>query len=119
MEKIEKKTFKLKKEYKKSEVFKSYYVTGALGGFQNQYDFRLAFYKDEVTDVLFKREDIINNEDLNENEKNIIISKMRVPCTLECEIVMPERSVVELYNFIQKELKNIKARRAKEKLIES
>ena len=119
MEKKEKKSYKLKKEYKKSEDFKSYYVTAALGGFQNQYDFRLAFYKDDVTDVLLKREKIITNDDLNENEKEKIISKMKVPCTLECEIVMPERSVFELYNFIQKELKNEKERRAKEKQIKS
>ena len=119
MEEEEKKSFKLKKEYQKSESFKSYYVTGALGGFQNQYDFRLAFYKDEVTDVLLEREKIITNDDLNKNEKEKIISKMKVPCTLECEIVMPERSVIELYKFIQKELKNKKERRVKEKQIGS
>lgn len=104
MEKNKKKSYTLKKDYKKSEEFKSYYVTGAIGGFKNQYDFRLAFYKDEVNDVILKREEIRENENLNEEEKDEMVSKMRVPCTLECEIIMPELSVIQLYNFIRKEL---------------
>ncbi|GAH88318.1 unnamed protein product [marine sediment metagenome] len=114
MEKEEVKTYTLKKDYKKSEDFKSYYVTAALGGFKNPYDFRLAFYKDEINDVIIKREEINNNENLNENQKEEMIIKIKVPCTLECEIIMPERAVIELYKFIKKELKALNQRRLKE-----
>ncbi len=104
MEEEEKKSYKLKKKYIKSDNFKSYYITGAIGGFKNNYDFRLTFFKDDINEVILKRDEIIENEAINKNEKEEIFSKVRVPCTLECEVIMTERALIELYNFIKKEL---------------
>ncbi len=117
MENIEMKEFRLKKEYKKSEDFKSYYVTAALGGFKNQYDFRLAFYKDDINEVVIEREKILGDENLNESEKFEKISKLKVPCTIDCELIMPRRTVIELFNFIKRELELQKERRKKGKKI--
>ncbi len=108
MEEEKSKSYKLKKEYKKSENFKSYYITGAVGGFKNNYDFRLTFFRDDINGVVLKREEIRDNETLNQNEKEEIFSKVRVPCTLECEVIMTERALIELYNFIKKELNFLK-----------
>ena len=119
MEEEAKKSYKLKKEYIKSEDYKSYYVTGAMGGFKNNYDFRLMFFKDDINEVVLKREEIRENEELNQNEKEDIFSKVKVPCKLECEVIMTERALIELYNFIQKELNFLKERPIRKHRIQS
>ena len=115
----ERKPYKLKKEYKKSENFKSYYITGAVGGFKNNYDFRLTFFKDNINEVVLKREEIRENETINQIEKEEIFSNVRVPCTLECEVIMTERALIELYNFIRKELNFLKETPKRERKIPS
>ncbi len=96
--------FKPKRNYKKIPDFKSYYVTGAIGGFRNPYDFRLAFYQDDINDVIIKKNKMLEEENLTEEEITEKISKMDILFFLKCEIIMTELAAKELYNFLGKEL---------------
>ena len=44
----------IKTTFEKDQDFKKYYVTGAIGGFKNKYDFRLSFYNMETNDLIMK-----------------------------------------------------------------
>lgn len=100
------KGFRLRRDYKKSENFKSYYVTGAAGGFKNPYDFRLTFFRDDINDLIRIRNQYIN-ENLSDEEIKKRLSETKVPFILQCELIMTEKSALELYNFLGNELKKL------------
>jgi len=119
MEKLKIQKFKPKRNYKKIPDFKSYYVTGAIGGFRNPYDFRLAFYQDDINDVIIKKNKILEEEYLTEEEITEKISKIDIPFILKCEIIMTELAAKELYNFLGKELQTFEQiKKEEEKLKE-
>lgn len=96
---------KLKKKYIKSQDFKRYYVTGAIGGFRNSYDFRLSFYDVDTNEFVVKAENLKIEKGLTKLDLKNHLSKMEMSLKLTCELVMSKKAVIELYNFIQKELK--------------
>ncbi len=102
---------KIKKEYKKNQSFKKHYITGAIGGFRNPYDFRLAFYNVDSTDLIInmqERNDLKNDDDnLNEKEFKSFIKEKKLTHEILCEIIMSKKAVKELYGFIGKELERI------------
>ena len=96
---------KLKKKYIKSLDFKRYYVTGAIGGFRNPYDFRLSFYDVDTNELVVKAENLKIEKGLTKLDMKNHLSELEMSLTLTCELVMTKKAVVELYNFIRKELK--------------
>ncbi len=96
--------FKPKHKYIKSEEFKKYYVTGAIGGFRNPYDFRLTFFNVDSNEFLIKAQDIKSETKLDKNDLMKKLSQREMPNIQQCELIMSERTVRELYNFIGKEL---------------
>jgi len=99
---------KTKRTHQKAPDFKSYYVTGAIGGFRNPYDFRLTFYQDDINTAVIKKNEILQNQDLNEKEIEEVISNIEIPFYLKCEVIMTELAARELYNFLGKELESLK-----------
>ena len=96
---------KLKKKYIKSQDFKRFYVTGAIGGFRNPYDFRLSFYDVDTNEFVVKAENLKIEKGITKLELKNYLDEMEMSLTLKCELVMSKKAVIELYNFIQKELK--------------
>ncbi len=107
---------KLERIFKKSEDFKSHYVTGAIGGFKHKYDFRLGFYNVGTTDFFINLENSKSNKKSNGKDlKDIIRNEgIKVSNTLVCEVIMSEPAIRELYQFIGKELKALE--KSKEKI---
>ena len=97
--------FKPKPKYEKSDEFKKYYVTGAIGGFRNPYDFRLTFFNVDSNEFILKTQDIKSLEELDENGIKQKLAQREMLHILQCELIMSERALIELYNFIGKELK--------------
>ena len=97
--------FKPRKTYEKDESFKSYYANGALGGFRNPYDFRLAFYKIGTTEFLMETQSIKTSEGFKDEEKDEKVRNTEMRHKILCELVMTERAVRELHNFLGRELK--------------
>ncbi len=104
MEKVKYFNIKIKKKYVKSDDFKRYYVTGAVGGFRNPYDFRLTFYNVNSNDFVFQTLKL-KEQNLSEDEYKKIISEKEMPHEILCELIMTEQAVKELHNFLGKELK--------------
>jgi len=96
---------KLKRKYIKSQDFKKYYVTGAIGGFRNPYDFRLSFYDVDTNEFVVKAENLKVEKGFSKLEMKNYLDKMEMPHMLTCELVMSKKTVIELFNFIRKELK--------------
>lgn len=96
---------KLKRKYIKSQDFKKYYVTGAIGGFRNPYDFRLSFYDVDTNELVAKAENLKSEKEITKLELKNYLDKMEMPLTLTCELIMSKKAVIELFNFIRKELK--------------
>ncbi|MGV9171910.1 MAG: hypothetical protein ACOC44_09225 [Promethearchaeia archaeon] len=107
----ERKPIKIKKKYKKDSSFKSYYATGAIGGFQTPYDFRLAFYNVNTTNFILDTIELKQDEDLAKDEKIKKVKNAKMEHNILCEIVMTERAVREIYNFLGKELEELEERR--------
>ncbi len=108
----------LKRGYIKSNDFKEYYVTGAVGGFRNPYDFRLTFYNVNSNDFLIRTLKI-KGENPTGDEYKKKVSEMEMPHELLCEIIMTEQVVKELHTFLGKELKileNIRIEQESEKV---
>lgn len=97
--------FRIKKKFKKDRDFKQYYVTGALGGFRNPYDFRLTFYNVNSNEFVLRTQNLKENKKLNDEELKKTLSEMEMPHILQCELIMTDQAVRELYNFLEKELK--------------
>ncbi|MBD3342557.1 MAG: hypothetical protein GF353_25885 [Candidatus Lokiarchaeota archaeon] len=95
----------VKKKYLKIRDFKQYYVTGAIGGFRNPYDFRLTFYNVDTNDLLIKTQNMKNKSETDEENLEKEISNIRIPHLLQCELIMTERTVREIYKFLGRELK--------------
>lgn len=104
MEKVKYPNIKIKRKYIKSEDFKKYYVTGAIGGFRNPYDFRLTFYNINSNDFLLQTQKL-KEQNLTEDEYIKIISEKEMPHEIQCELIMTEQAVKELHTFLGKELK--------------
>ena len=96
---------KPKKKYIKSQDFKKYYVTGAIGGFRNPYDFRLSFYDVDTNELVAKAENLKSEKGFTKLELKNYLDKMEMPLMLTCELIMSKKAVIELFNFIRKELK--------------
>ncbi|MGV9206193.1 MAG: hypothetical protein ACOC44_19485 [Promethearchaeia archaeon] len=78
----------------------SYYVTGAIGGFKNKYDFRLSFYNTDTNGLIEKLQNMqsdkeIGNEELIEETQNLELKN-----NILCEVIMSELAIRELYQFI-------------------
>jgi len=114
----EKISFKIKKrKYEKDSSFKSYYVTGAIGGFRNPYDFRLAFYNVDTTEFNLDMQKLTQSKELSEEEKVKKIQEKGMNHKVLCEIIMTEEVTREIYNFLGKELENLeKMKREKTRL---
>ena len=96
---------KLKRKYIKSQDFKRYYVTGAIGGFRNAYDFRMSFYDVDTNEFVAKTENLKVEKGFTKLELKNYLDKMEMPHMLTCELVMSKKAVIELFNFMRKELK--------------
>lgn len=96
---------KLKRKFIKSQDFKRYYVTGAIGGFRNPYDFRLSFYDVDTNEFVVKAENLKVEKGLTKLELKNHLDMMEMPHTLTCELIMSKKAILELFNFIRKELK--------------
>ncbi len=96
--------FEPKKVYKKSEDFKRYYVTGAVGGFRNPYDFRLSMYNVESNDFLIESLDVKDKIPKSKEEMAKKLSKIDFVHTVVCELTMTEQAARELYAFLGKEV---------------
>ncbi len=107
---------KLKRKYVKSDNFKSYYVTGAVGGFRNLYDFRLTFYNVNSNDFVFQTIKL-KEQNLSEDEYLKILSEKEMPHEILCELIMTEQAVKELHKFLGKELAIRKDVRTKEEIL--
>ncbi|MHA1757014.1 MAG: hypothetical protein ACTSVV_09605 [Promethearchaeota archaeon] len=94
---------KIKSKFEISPDFKRYYVTGALGGFRNPYDFRLSFFNIKSNDFLLILEKF-KEKGLSEDEFKKEISNLKMPHEIVCELIMSKQAVQELYEFIGKEL---------------
>jgi len=99
--------FEPKNTYKKSEGFKQYYVTGAVGGFRNPYDFRLSMYNIESNDFLVETLDIKDNKSKSEEDLSKKLAKIDFIHTLVCELIMTEQAARELHAFLGKELNQV------------
>lgn len=97
----------IRSEFKKDKDFKKYYVTGAIGGFRNRYDFRLTFYDLGTNDLILQSDPIKFDRDLSEDEKLEKINQLKLKNTLLFEVIMTEEAVKELYAFLGKELKKL------------
>ncbi len=106
MEKEKHIDIKIRRRYEKSNDFIKYYVTGAIGGFKNPYDFRLSFYNVNSNDFLMQTQKF-KELNLSEDELSKKISKMEILYEIQCELIMTEQAAKELYNFLGKELKNL------------
>ena len=108
------KYFDIKRKYVKLDDFKSYYVTGAVGGFRNPYDFRLTFFNVNSNDFLVKTQEL-KGQHLTEDEYIKIVSEMEMPHEISCQLIMTEQAVKELHTFLGKELEiNEKIRKDQE-----
>jgi len=96
-----------KKKYIKAEGFKKYYITGAIGGFRNPYDFRLTFYNIDSNEFLIETQVIKGEKEIKENELLNKLSQKEMLFNLQCEVIMTERAARELCTFIGKELETI------------
>ena len=90
--------------YEKTPDFKSYYITGAIGGFRNPYDCRLAFYNADTTEFMIKTEPIKKDQSLPEEEKIKTMQETTMKNKVMCEIIMSARAAKELHDFLGKEL---------------
>ena len=92
------------KKYEKSESFQSYYVNGALGGFNNKYDMRLAFYKINTLEHLLSTRD---NEAHSKEEAIQNLIKNPMPHDILCEIIMSKEAAKELFQFPKRQLEQL------------
>jgi len=107
-EEIEKEIIQVRSKFEKDKNFKKYYVNGAIGGFKNKYDFRLAFYDTEINDLIIQTDPIKFNKDLSKEEKLNLMNQLEIKNNILCEIIMAEQAVKELYAFLGKELEKLK-----------
>ena len=110
MEQDYKKYFKplnIKKKYEKAEQFQSYYVNGALGGFTNKYDMRLAFYQVNTLDHMINSKKSESKLPLNEEEAIENLRKHPMPHDILCEVIMSKESAKELYFFLKKQFQQL------------
>ncbi len=105
MAKVKLKLYKPNRIFKKIPDFKTFYVTGAIGGFRNPYDFRLTFYNEDTNSVILERQKISQNENLEQDEIDKNLLELEIPTICQCELVMTELAAKELHNFLGKELK--------------
>lgn len=96
---------KPKRIYKKADDFKKYYVTGAIGGFRNPYDFRLTFYNIDSNEFVLRTQALKENKNIDDFELQNKLKEYEMPHILMCELIMTKQAVKELYNFLKKELK--------------
>ncbi len=96
---------KPKKIYTKAEDYKRYYVTGAIGGFRNPYDFRLTFYNIDSNEFLLKTQNLKENKNIPDVEIQNKLKEVEMTHILQCELIMTEQAVKELYEFLKKEMK--------------
>jgi hypothetical protein len=93
---------KIENLFQKTEDFKTHYVTGAIGGFKNKYDFRLSFYNIDSNGFILKMKNISEKTDIEnalEDDKDL-----RMKHNVVCEVIMSEPAVRELYDFIGRQL---------------
>ena len=93
------------KKYEKIDDFKSYYVTGAIGGFKTKYDFRLSFYNIDTNDFIMKAEDKKSKENIRDEELAKHITDLELKHNVMCEVIMSEPAARELHQFIGRQLK--------------
>ena len=98
---------KFKKKYEKAENFQRYYITGAIGGFKNPYDFRLTFYNVDSNDFTIKSEHLKNDKSLSREDLISKLEEIKMPHLLQCEIIMSKQAATEIYNFLKKELTRV------------
>ena len=96
--------FKVKKKYEKANDFKRYYVTGAIGGFKNPYDFRLSFFNVDSNDFTLKTQNLKDKNELSDEDLSKKLSEIEMTHLIQCELIISEQAVREIYNFIGKEL---------------
>ncbi len=101
------KKYQPKKKYIKAQNFEKYYVTGAIGGFRNPYDFRLSFVNIDTNSLIIKNNELLE-QNLNKDDIEKRMSEQLLTVELQCELIMTKRAVVELHNFLGKELKQLK-----------
>jgi hypothetical protein len=94
---------KLKKKFEKSNNFNRYYVTGAIGGFRNPYDFRLSFYNVNSNEFIIETQKL-KEQNLSREAVAKIMEEMAMPHEIQCELIMTEQTVKELYSYLGKEL---------------
>ena len=94
---------KIEKTYEKAEQFASYYVTGAIGGFNNKYDFRMGFYNIDTLDHTLQVQHL-SPQKLPPEEYIEKISKVKMPHKILCEVVMTEKAAKELHSFLGRQL---------------
>jgi len=97
----------MKKEYEMDDSFRSYYITGAIGGFRNPYDFRLAFYNIDTTKFILDTQEFKEDENLTEEERFDKLKNTEMSHKILCEIIMSEQAVREIYTFLGKELEEL------------
>jgi len=114
-DKIEEIEFKIKRKFRKAANFKSHYVTGAIGGFKNKYDFRLSFYNLDTNNFILRMQNIKGEKGPPDEEEIKKIEKIDMDHNVVCEVIMSETAAKELYNFIGKELEIRKKTKEKSK----
>ncbi len=95
----------IEKIFKKKADFKSHYVTGAIGGFKTQYDFRLSFYNIGINDFIMNLENAHLTEEFQKKDLEQNLKKFKMEHNLVCEVIMSEPAIRELYEFIGRQLK--------------
>lgn len=99
---------KTKRKFKKADNFQKFYVTGAIGGFKNAYDFRLTFYNIDSNEFILKSQSLKDNKNMTNSDFKDKLSEIEVPHILKCELIMTEKAVKELYNFLKIELESLR-----------
>ncbi|MFX1361362.1 MAG: hypothetical protein ACFFDL_15745 [Promethearchaeota archaeon] len=111
--------FKPLKKYIKSPDFKNYYVTGAIGGFRNPYDFRLSFFNVDSNEFVMNTQNL-KDKKFSEKEFSEKLSNVEMNHTIVCELIMTEKTAREIYNFLGKELELLEDKKKflKQKLLQ-
>ncbi|MFO8020802.1 MAG: hypothetical protein R6U96_19420 [Promethearchaeia archaeon] len=104
-EKIKKADIKVRKKFEKVEEFKSHYVTGAIGGFKNKYDFRLSFYNTDTNSLIEKLQNMQSDKEIGKEELIEETQDLELRNNIVCEVIMSEPAIRELYQFIGRQLK--------------
>ncbi|MBD3212947.1 MAG: hypothetical protein GF311_10095 [Candidatus Lokiarchaeota archaeon] len=93
------------RKYEKIDDFRSYYVTGAIGGFKTKYDFRLSFYNIDTNDFIMKAEEKKSRKNVRDEELEELVTDLELKHDVMCEVIMSETAARELHQFIGRQLK--------------